>query len=42
MSIVDVFLWFTDRPAFRLKQKIKWDLEIMDIADKINQRIKSI
>ena len=28
-------LWLLDRPAYQMIKKIRWDIEIMDLADKI-------
>ena len=32
---MNILLWLTNRPAYRLIKKISWEMEVMDLADKI-------
>lgn len=33
---MNILLWFTDRPAYRMIKKLRWEMELMDLADKMN------
>lgn len=32
---MSIFLWLTDRVAYRMIKKLKWDMEIAELADKL-------
>ena len=33
--MMNILLMLTNRPAYRLIKKISWEMEVMDLADKI-------
>ena len=33
--MMNILLWLTNIPAYRLITKISWEMEVMDLADKI-------
>ena len=33
--MMNILLWLTNRTAYRLIKKISWEMEVMDLADKI-------
>lgn len=32
---MNIFLWLTDRVAYRMIKKLKWEIEIIELADKL-------
>ncbi len=33
--MMNILLWLTNRPAYWLIKKIRWEMEVTDLADKI-------
>lgn len=38
--MINILLWLTNRPAYRLIKKIRWELEVMDLADALIEELK--
>lgn len=38
--MINIFLWLTNRPAYHLVKKIRWEMEIMDLADALIEELK--
>ena len=34
-KMMNILLWLTNRPAYWLIKKIRWEMEVTDLADKI-------
>lgn len=32
---MNILLWLTNRPAYRLIKKIRWEMEVMELADQM-------
>lgn len=37
---MNILLWLTDRPAYRMIKKIRWEIQVMDLADKLRNTNK--
>lgn len=38
---MNILLWLTDRPAYRMIKKIRWEIQqVMDLADKLRNTIQ--
>ena len=38
--MINILLWLTNRPAYRLIKKIRWELEVMDLADTLIEELE--
>jgi hypothetical protein len=38
--MINILLWLTNRPAYRLIKNIRWELEVMDLADALIEELK--